>query len=276
MLVSSKEMVLRAQREGYAVGAFNTSDLEITKAIVGAAERMRSPVIVETTEHAIGYAGLENIANIVITEAKNSSVPVALHLDHGSSTERIKDCIRAGYTSVMIDGSNMAFSENVRLTKEAVAIAHANNVPCEGELGSMGKAGMREAEETEPGEVEEFVRETDVDFLAVSIGSTHGIDADEKLNIELLKEIRSKTDIPLALHGASGVSDNDLQMAINNGICKINMDTDIRFTFTRELRRVLEENPEINDPRKILNPAIQAVQKLVENQIKLFGSAEKA
>lgn len=129
MLVSSKDMIMRAQRENYAIGTFNTSDLEITKAIVGAAERMRSPVIVGTSEHAIGYAGLENIANIVITEAKNSPVPVALHLDHGSSTERVKDCVRSGYTSVMIDGSNMSFSENVRLTKEAVAIAHANDVP---------------------------------------------------------------------------------------------------------------------------------------------------
>src|SRR4030066_2575559 len=196
MLVSSKDMILRAQREGYAIGAFNTSDLEITKAIVGAAERMRSPVIVETTEHAIGYAGHENIANIVITEAKNLSIPVALHLDHGTSLERIKDCIRVGYTSVMIDGSNMSFDENVRLTKEAVAIAHANNIPCEGELGSMGRAGMREAEETDPDEVVDFIKETNVDFLAVSVGSTHGIDTDERLNIDLLKKIRAKTDIP--------------------------------------------------------------------------------
>jgi fructose-bisphosphate aldolase class II len=276
MLVSSRDIILKAQRESYAVGAFNTSDLEITKAIILAAERMRSPVIVETTEHAIGYAGLENIAEIVKTAAENSSIPVALHLDHGTSIERIKDCIAAGYTSVMFDGSYMPYEENIKLTSEAVKIAHANNIPCEGELGSMGKVGFKESEETDPFEVKEFIDRTSVDFLAVSIGSTHGIDKEEKLNIELLKEIRQKTDIPLVLHGSSGVSDEDIKLAISEGISKINVDTDIRFTFIRELRKVLEENPDLNDPRSVLNPAIRAVEKLVENRIKLFGSADKA
>jgi fructose-bisphosphate aldolase class II len=276
MLVSSKEMVLRAQHEGYAVGAFNASDLEITKAIVAAAERMRSPVMVETTEHAIGYAGLENIAEIVKTAAENSSVPIVLHLDHGTSTERVKDCIRAGYTSVMFDGSHMSYEENIKYTRQAVEIAHANNVPCEGELGSMGKAGFKESEETDPQEVKEYVDRTGVDFLAVSFGSTHGIDKEEKLNIDLLKEIRQKTEIPLVLHGSSGVSPEDIKLAIQNGISKINIDTDIRFTFTQEIRKVLEENPNLNDPRSILNPAAQAVEKLIEDRIKLFGSAEKA
>ena len=275
MLTSSKEMILRAQREKYAIGAFNTSDLEITKAIISAAERMRSPVIIETSEHAIGYAGLENIAEIIRTAAENSPVTVALHLDHGTSVERVKDCIRAGYTSVMFDGSHMPYEENIKHTCQAVEIAHANNIPCEGELGSMGKAGFKESEETDPSEVKEFIDQTGVDFLAVSIGSTHGIDKEERLNIELLKEIRQRTEIPLVLHGSSGVSDEDIKLAISEGISKINMDTDIRFTFTREIRKVLTENPDLSDPRKVLNPAVQAVQKLVEVRIKLFGSNEK-
>ena len=276
MLVSSKEMVIRAQREGYAIGAFNTSDLEITKAIVAAAERMRSPVIIETSEHAIGYAGLENIAQIIKTVAESSSMPIALHLDHGTSIERVKDCISEGYTSVMFDGSHLSYDENVRLTLEAVKIAHAKDIPCEGELGSIGKAGLKESEDTDPNEIKDFIDQTNIDFLAISFGSTHGIDKEEKLNIDLLKEIRQKTDIPLVLHGSSGVSDDDMKLAIENGISKINMDTDIRFTFIREVRRILEENPALFDPRKVLNPAVKAVERLVEDKIKLYGSENRA
>lgn len=275
MLTSSKQMIIDAQRGGYAVGCFNTSDLEITKAIIAAAEAQRAPAIVATSEKAIQYGGLESLAALIKQEAENVSVPVALHLDHGKTISIVERCLAAGYTSVMIDGAELPLSENADLTLRAVEIAHRREVPCEGEIGFLGKAGQNEGRMTNPDDVGGFVEKTKVDFLAVAIGSAHGVAASEALNIGLLKKIREITNIPLVLHGGSGVPDKDIRQAISNGISKINIDTDIRNEFTRDLREALARHPEEHDPREIMVEVMAGVQKLVESKIRLFGANNK-
>lgn len=274
MLTTSKQMILEAQKGQYAIGCFNTSDLEMTKAIIATAEKTRSSVIVATSEKAIAYAGLETLVAIIKTEAQRIHAGVALHLDHGRSLNIVKDCLKAGYTSVMYDGSALNYEENVTTTREAVRLANKFNVPCEGELGALGNNDFKK-NFTDPNKVSDFVSKTGVDFLAVSIGSKHGIASDEKLDIELLKKIRKITNIPLVLHGGSGVGSEDIKEAIKAGICKINIDTEIRQTFTTAIRDETQDNPKENDPRKILSKAVQEVQKLVEEKIKLFGSDGK-
>lgn len=276
MLVNPQQIIVNAQKGKYAIGCFNTSDLEMTKAIIRAAEVSNSPVIIATSEKAIEYAGLEPLSALIVQEAKSTKVPVALHLDHGHSIAIIERCINAGYTSVMFDGSGSELRENEILTRHAVELAHHAGIPCEGELGCLGKAGVNPSKLTDPSDVVDFIQKTDVDFLAISIGSQHGIGEDEKLNISLLKKIGKLTTIPLVLHGASGVKENDIQEAIKNGIAKINIDTDIRHTYSESLRSILKKYPEEEDPREILTKVIGEVQKLVEDKIKLFGSSNKA
>ncbi|MEK7142755.1 MAG: class II fructose-bisphosphate aldolase, partial [Patescibacteria group bacterium] len=259
----------------YAIGCFNTSDLEITKAIISAAQKQNSPVMIATTPKAIEYAGLEALAGLIKQMAKSSKVPIVLHLDHGKSIEIIQQCLELGYQSVMIDGSEKPLEENIRLTAEAVEIAHQHKAICEGELGHLGKAGTNQDRLTNQEDIENFVSKTHVDLLAVSIGSKHGIELDEKLNIALLKKIHAETNIPLVLHGASGVSDNDINQAIANGICKINIDTDIRHTFSKSIRQILAKYPQEEDFRNILSQVMADIQKLVEEKIKLFGSTGK-
>jgi len=268
-------MILEAQKGGYAIGCFNTSDLEMTKAIIAAVVNLKSPVIISTSERAIEYAGLKSLSAIIKEEAKNTFLPIALHLDHGKSLEIVKGCLEAGYTSVMFDGSDLELSENIGLTKQAVQMAHLYQVPCEGELGYLNKVGENKTNLTNPDEVAGFIQGTEVDFLAPSIGSEHGRGQNEVLDIELLKKIKLLTNIPLVLHGASGVSADDIKAAIQNGICKINIDTDIRQTFAQGLRDALAEHPRENEPREILTKVIADVQKLVEEKIRLFGSVGK-
>ncbi len=266
-------MILDAQRGHYAIGSFNTSDLEMTKAIIMAAEKEKAPVIVETSEKAIAYAGLEEIAAIVKTRAKKTKIPVALHLDHGSSLEIVGRCLRAGYTSIMFDGSRLSFSENKILTAHACEMAHRQGVPCEGELGAIRKAGEQKSY-TDSEEVVEFVRATKIDFLAIAIGSSHGVSSDERLNLKLLKKIKRITKVPLVLHGASGVWEHEISEAIKLGICKINIDTDIRHTFAKAIRDLSKSD--ISDPREMMDEVVRKVQKLVEEKIRLFGSSNKA
>lgn len=266
MLISSKKLLKDAQKNGYAIGAFNASNLEIVQAIVEAAKELDSPVIVETTPKAIEYAGLEYLAEIVKLAAEKNPIPVVLHLDHGLSVEMVEKCLKAGYTSVMIDGSHFPLHQNISLTQEVVLLAHKKGIPVEGELGQV-TAHLRL---TNPDEVSEFVRRTSVDSLAVAIGSSHGHAKNEKLNLRLLEEIRKKTDIPLVLHGASGVSNPDIKEAIKRGICKINIDTEIREVFTQTLKKSLGGSI---DPRDYLGKAKEAVCNLIKEKIRLFGSS---
>ena len=272
MLVSSKEIIQKAYDGGYAVGAFNVSNLETLKAVIQAAEAKHSPVILATTETIIAYAGLPYIFALLKSAADLASVPVAIHLDHGKSIETIKKCLDVGYTSVMIDGSAFPTPENISLTKTAVQLAGAKNVPVEGEIG---KLGAESANFADPIEAKDFAEETGVDFLAPAIGSSHGIEIDEKLDLDLLARIREQVKIPLVLHGASGVSDDDVKRAIKSGIAKINIHTDIRMAFIEGMKEGLAQFPNTDDHRVILKVAMSEVQKVVEKKIELFGSSGK-
>ena len=274
MLTTSKQLLLKAQQGGYAVGAFNTSDLEITKAIIAAATKLKSPVIIQISEKAIAYAGLENLADIIKNEAKYAKVPVVLHLDHGRNLKLLAECLENGYTSIMFDGSNLTLPENEIVTARAVEMAHRHNVPCEGELGCIGNSA-RESDFTDPNLVNDFIKKTKVDSLAVSIGSRHATKI-QSLNIDLLKIIRTKTNLPLVLHGASGVPDEEVKKAVAGGVCKVNIDTDIRHTFSEAIHSINKKYRDLNDPREIMQKVMLEIQKVVEEKIILFGSADKA
>lgn len=288
MLVHIKDIVKKAYREGYAIGAFNTSNLEVTLGIVQAAVAMHAPVIVQVSETAIKYAGLKPITHIVETIAKNEAVdvPVALHLDHGKSFHSVAECIHAGFSSIMIDQSDLPFDENVALTKNAVDYAHRRGVWAQGELGRLkGKEEFIDIKPeaallTDPKEAKEFVDKTKVDTLAVAIGNIHGIiklrkNLKPKLDLARLKAIAELVKIPLVLHGASGLDEEQVQKAISLGIAIINIDTEIRLAFTKTLRNTLAVDGNLYDPREVLKPSIEAVQRLVEKKIEMFGSANK-
>jgi fructose-bisphosphate aldolase class II len=274
MLTSSKQLLLKAQKGGYAVGAFNTSDLEMTKAIIVAATKLNAPVIIQTSEKAISYAGLENIADIIKNEAKLAKIPVVLHLDHGGSLHVVAQCLEEGYTSVMLDGSHVSLPENEIITAQAVTMAHRHSLVCEGELGCIGNS-KKESDFTDPNLVKEFIKKTKVDSLAVSIGSRHATQI-KTLNIELLKKIRKLTNVPLVLHGASGVPGEEIRKAIKHGICKVNIDTDIRHSFSDTIMDIGAKYKNFQDPREIMQHVMADIQTVVEEKIKLFGSANKA
>lgn len=279
MLIHLREILKEAQNKNYALGAFNTSNLEITLGIINGAIAKKSPVIVQISEATIDYAGLKPITQIVQTIAKSKAIniPVILHLDHGKNFRSIAECIKAGFSSIMIDASDLPFDENVALTKQAVDYAHKHGVLVQGELGTVVRdvSQFREAFFTDPDQAAEFVKATGVDTLAVSIGNVHGIikmrQGVPKLDFERLKTIYEKVEIPLVLHGASGLAKEEIEKAIELGIRIINIHTEIDLTFTQALRWTLIKAPEEVDPRKIFSQAIKAVQKIVEEKLEMFG-----
>lgn len=279
MLVSSKELLLDAQKNGYAVGAFNTNNLEITHAIFQAAEALDAPILVQLSSGALKYAGIKFLPQIVRTHAQLSPIPAAIHLDHGPDFETVMRCLRHGFTSIMRDASKLPFDENVAEIRRVVAAAHAVGVPVEAELGRLVGVedhvvvSEREQVMTDPDQAAEFVQATGCDFLAVAIGNAHGFYKGEpKLDFDRLQAIRDTVDVPLVLHGASGIPDHQIRTAIDLGVCKINIDTEIRHAFAETVRKFQAENPEQIDPRKILGPAIEAMQAIVERKIALFGA----
>ena len=289
MLSHIKDIITKAEKGGYAIGAFNTQNLEITLAIARAAVKQKAPVIIQISEKTISYAGLKPITHIIQTIAKNNTdkVPIALHLDHGKSFLVVSQCIEVGFSSVHIDGSLLPYDENMALTKEAVAYAHKRNVWVQGELGTiLGKEGLLkkikkqikpESYMTDPDKAKEFAKETKVDTFAMSIGNMHGMFVgDENLDLDRLKEINKKVKQPLVLHGGSGISSRDIKKAIKNGVRIINVDTELRVAFIKAVHKVLHHDKDMVDPRKMLTPAMDAVQKVVEEKIKLFGSSNKA
>lgn len=271
MLVSSREMIQDAQKGRYAIGAFNVSNLETIKAVIGAAEVKRAPIIMQTTETSLAYAGFPYLVVLVKEAAKLAQVPVALHLDHGKSIDTVIKCLNEGYTSVMIDGSSLEFEKNVELTKKVVELAHQENVPVEGEIGKLVTDKDKLAD---PIEARNFVEATGVDYLAAAIGTVHGV-TEQKIDLDLLSDIRAQINIPLVLHGGSGNSDEMIRKAISYGICKINIHTEIRLAYIRGVKKGLQENPNTDDHRAILKPALYEMQKVVEGKIELFGSAGK-
>jgi len=249
---------------------------------VAAAEKEEAPVIIQASQGAIKYAGLNYIVGLVKIAAENTKVPVALHLDHGTSFEQVVRCIRYGFTSVMVDGSKYSLEENIALTKKVVEIARAVGVSTEAELGKIGgteddvSVSDKDAMMTDPKDVEYFVGHTAVDALAVAIGTAHGqYKFKPELDFERLDRIKKLVDIPIVLHGSSGVPDEDIVRAISLGVRKVNIDTNIREAFVKGVRNAVKDPKEI-DPRKLLGPAREEMTNIVRKKIRLFGSQGKA
>jgi fructose-bisphosphate aldolase class II len=305
MLVTNKDLMVPARKNGYAIGAFNVQNLESTLAIAEAATEEKSPAILQITPSVIKYAGLAYISNLVKTAAQLAQMPLAMHLDHGDSFETAVKCIEAGFSSVMIDGSFLDFEGNVDVTKRVVDVAHPKGVSVEAELGKLAGVEERTVAEkdailTDPEAAVEFVERTGVDTLAVAIGTSHGaykFKTEAKLDIERLKTISQKVGVPLVLHGASsvpqgivekankfgaelsgakGIPETELIKAISFGIAKINIDTDLRLAFTATVREALTNSPKNFDPRKILGPAKDAMKEVAKGKMRLFGSSGKA
>jgi len=282
-LVPMSLLLEQARKGGYAVGAFNANNLEIVQGIVEAADELESPVILQASQGAIKYAGVDYITAIVKTASEKVKVPVALHLDHGTSFEQAVQCIRAGFSAVMFDGSKHSFEDNIANTLAVVRVARPAGVSVEAELGKIGgteddiSVSDRDAMMTVPEEAQEFVRRTGVDALAVAIGTAHGpYKGEPRLDFDRLQKIRGLVDVPLVLHGASGVPEDAIQKAISIGICKINIDTDLRQAFTAAVKQVLAEKPSEIDPRKLLGPGREALKQVAKQKIQLFGSAGRA
>lgn len=298
-------LLSKARKRKYAVGAFNFQDMEILQAIMNAANKERSPVIIQTSEGAIEYAGLDYLYEMALAALKNSKVPVVLHLDHGNSYEIAVKCVRKGYSSVMIDASRFNYEKNVRLTRKVASYAHKHGVSVEGELGRLQgvedlvNVKERDAILTNPETARNFVEKTGIDYLAVAIGTSHGpykFKGKSRLDFKRLEKISKMVKIPLVLHGASsvysndvnkarkygarlenakGVSDNDLRKAIKLGVAKINTDTDLRIAFITAARKSMQDRKLI-DVRKVMGPVREAVEDIVRRKIKVFGSKEKA
>ena len=281
-LVTTKQLLLAAQKGGYAVGAFNVENMEMVQAVVAAAEELRSPVIMQTTPSTVKYANLNYFYENVKVAAQESSVPVVIHLDHGNSFELAMQAYRTGYTSIMIDGSHEGFEDNIALTSAVVKACHPGEVPIEAELGKVGGKeddldGGEGDPYTNPQEAAEFVERTGIDSLAVAIGTAHGVyKGVPKLDFSRLSEIRKAVSIPLVLHGTSGVPDEDVAECIKRGICKVNYATDLRIAFTKGINQVLKENPDTIDPKKYNAKGREEVRKYVMHKMKICQSIAKA
>lgn len=264
--------LIKARNNGYAVGAFNTANLEVTKAICAAAKETDKIVVIQTTPSAIEYAGLETLYNIVRDEVENSGAKAILHLDHGKDFETVKKCVDIGYDSVMFDGSRLPYGENIIQTKKVVQYAHDRNVAVEAEIGVIGKGedqGDTVTNLSTPDQVAQFVKETGIDSVAVSVGNQHGAPKGEKIDLELLAQISQTIDIPLVMHGASGLSNKDIKEAINLGVAKFNIDTKIKKAFSLAI-----ENSNEEDYRKAFEAGMEEVEKIVVNYIELFSGSK--
>lgn len=306
MLTSLSTVLSKAQRGRYAVGAFNINNLETIQAIFEAAEMERSPVIVQTSEGAIDYAGMDELAALVHLAAKRTKLPVVFHLDHGKNYDLVVKAIKSGfYTSVMFDGSSLPYKENVRRTKKLVEMAHGRGISVEAELGLIaGKEDFvsvaeHDAAMTQPDQAADFLKQTGCDALAVAIGTRHGafkMKSDSTLDFDRLKRIAEAVSVPLVLHGASGVPsrikalctkygceisaakgipDAQIKKAVSLGICKVNIDTDLRIAFDAGIRKFLKEKPGVIDPREILKPAKELITQVARLKMRLFGSTGK-
>lgn len=283
-LVSMKEMMIKGKNEGYAIGQFNVNNLEYAQAILQAAEEEQSPVILGVSEGAARYmGGFTVVVNMIkgIMHENKTTVPVAIHLDHGSSFEKCKEAIDAGFTSVMIDASSKPLSENIEITNEVVEYAHARGISVEAELGVVGGEeddiiadGVIYAD---PAECQELVDKTSIDCLAPALGSVHGpYKGEPNLGFEEMEIISKQSDLPLVLHGGTGIPTKDIQRAISLGTAKINVNTDNQIQGTKAVREVLAADAEVYDPRKYLGPMREAIKETVIGKMREFGSAQKA
>ena len=307
-LQNGKQIFKNALKGKYGVGAFNFINIETLKSILDAAEECKSPVIIQCSTGAIKYAGVDALVAIAKAYAKNMSVPVCLNLDHGKTFEDCKMCIDAGFTNVMIDASSLPYDENIALTKKVVEYAHTHNVTVEAEIGVLAgvedevSATEDQAKYTDPKQAYEFAKATGVDSLAIAIGTSHGtvkFKGEPKLRIDILEEVeRLMPDMPIVLHGASsipqdmvklaekygaklpgsiGIPETMLREACTHNVCKVNVDSDLRLSFTAGIRKSLTENPENVDMRKYNTVGMDLIKSVVKNKMQnVFGSANRS
>jgi len=288
MLLPAIDLLNKASQKGYAVGAFNTSNLEITQAIIEVAEALNAPVIIATSEKEAEFMGMEYVVALVQKASTRLKIPLALHLDHAKSLESALKAIELGYTSVHIDGSALPFEGNVGLTLGVVEVARSVGVSVEGELGQIyGTSSLhqeipikkvaKKTGFTDPEKAFEFVKLTGVDSLAVAIGTAHGLyQGQEKLDFKRLAAIKKKVNIPLVLHGGSGLSEKSIKKAIKLGVSKINVNTELRLAYAQALRESLAQDSQEIVPYKFLASAKEAVKEVVASKIKLFGAYNQA
>ena len=279
-LTTTVSMLRKAQEQGFAVGAFNVENMEMAQAIISAAEELRAPVILQTTPSTVRYAGTGMYAAMVAALAQEASVPVAMHLDHGDSFALCAQALRSGYTSVMIDGSKLPLEENIALTYKVSEMCAAVGVPVEGEIGRVG--GKEDDLESDggytiPEEAVEFEKESGLFSMAVGVGTAHGFYKEKpQLNKELITTLRGMLQAPMVLHGASGLSDEDVKDCIRRGICKVNFATELRAAYTEGVKAVLAENPKTFDPKAYGKEARQRVKALVMERMLVCGCDGKA
>ena len=283
MLVTTKEMLLDAQANHYAVGAFNIESLEFVMAVLAAAEETKSPVIMQTTPGTVKFAGLDYFYGMVKAAAERATVPVALHLDHGDGFDRCMQALRTGYTSVMIDGSHESFEDNIALTASVARVGAAMGVPVEAELGKVGgkeddgPAVEGENPYTDPEEAREFVERTGCTSLAIGVGTAHGVYTETPhIEQEVVKAIRAAVDVPLVLHGTSGVPDEQVAEAVKNGICKVNYATELRQAYTKGYMAFMAENPGVFDPKKPAKQGMAEITNIVKVRMENLGSVGRA
>lgn len=280
MLTTTLKMLRDAQIGGYAIGAFNAENAEMVSAIVQAAEEMHSPVIIQTTPSTLKYLTPACFVGMVKAAAQTVSVPVALHLDHGASFSMAKDCIHSGYTSVMIDGSALPFEKNIQVTRQVVDYALNFGIPVEAELGKIGgkedDVCAEQTAYTDPQDAQEFVKNTGVSSLAIAIGTAHGIyTSPPVLDLERITAIRQVLEIPLVLHGASGLSDEVMREAVKKGINKINFATELRMAYSQGIKQTIQDSPSAFDPKVYGRKGIEQVKELVKKKIQVCGSENR-
>lgn len=283
MLYTMKDLLKVAKENQFAVPAFNICSYDMMKAIMEEVEEQKAPVILEIHPDEIAYLNDEFVA-AAKEYAHNSKVPVVIHMDHGGSVKDVMRAIRNGYTSVMIDASIQTFEDNMSLTKEVVKLAHDVNVSVEAELGTIGNNGSAEGGTaniiyTDPNQAEEFVKETGIDTLAVAIGTAHGLypkDMTPKLNIDLLKELNQRIDIPFVLHGGSGNPDSEVSEAVKYGVAKVNLSSDLKSVFFEALRAILTNNPEMYEPGDVYPEANEKVKEVVKHKLGVLNTIGKA
>ena len=283
MLMNMKDLLTVAQKNHFAVPAFNIGSDQLLKAVMKTVKELKSPVILEMSPDEFNFVGYAQI-QAMLYEAAHTDVPVCIHLDHGDSYETVVRAIQAGMTSVMIDASKLPYEENVAITKKVVETAHIANVSVESELGTIGTTGNSIEGGTEgviytvPEEAKQFIEDTGIDTFSCAIGTAHGIypkDMKPKLRIDILKDITDQVSVPLVLHGGSSNKDEEIAEAVKNGICKINISSDIKVAFYEQARKTLNENPGYREPLEIYPAAMEACGKVCADKIRLFNSQDK-
>lgn len=283
MLMNMKDLLTVAQKNHFAVPAFNIGSDQLLKAVMKTVKELKSPVILEMSPDEFNFVGYAQI-QAMLYEAAHTDVPVCIHLDHGDSYETVVRAIQAGMTSVMIDASKLPYEENVAITKKVVETAHIANVSVESELGTIGttgnsiEGGTQGVIYTVPEEAKQFIEDTGIDTFACAIGTAHGIypkDMKPKLRIDILKDITDQVSVPLVLHGGSSNKDEEIDEAVKNGICKINISSDIKVAFYEQARKTLNENPGYREPLEIYPAAMEACGKVCADKIRLFNSQDK-